>query len=169
MNARVVAAAKVVVMGVAGSGKSSVARACADRLGWPMVEGDDFHAPASVEKMKRGIALTDADRQNWLERLRDLLHDTPAPIVLACSALRRSYREVLRQRSPDLRLVFLDIDQATALQRVSRRRGHIFPSSLVASQFEALERPDGEPGVKVVDATRPLEEVVEEIVRWLAA
>lgn len=161
------APAKVVVMGVAGCGKSSVAQACSERLGWRMVEGDVFHSASSQDKMKRGIALTDDDRWEWLHRLRDVLRDSPDGLFLACSALRRSYRSVLREGAPGLRFVFLDIDPATALQRVSTRRHHIFPASLVASQFETLERPDAEPGVLTLDATAPLPEIVDAVTRWL--
>jgi gluconokinase len=166
--ARPIPRGKVVVMGVAGCGKSSVAKRCARALGWSMVEGDRFHSPQSTEKMRHGVPLTDADRQGWLERLRELLRTHPDGLFLACSALRRSYRDVLRESDPALRFVFLDIDAATARQRVAARRGHIFPDSLVASQFDTLERPDAEPGVLTVDGTQPPSQLVDAIVQWLA-
>src|SRR5512139_439424 len=127
-----------VFMGVAGCGKSSTAQAVAQRLGWPLIEGDDYHADASKAKMKDGIALTDADRAGWLATLGDLLatHQREGtPVLLTCSALKRSYRDLLRARSPGLRFVFLDIDKASAIERVAGRGTlHLFPTSLVDSQ-----------------------------------
>ena len=155
-------------MGVAGCGKSSLAAALAPVLGMPLVEGDDFHPPASVEKMRQGIALTDADRQGWLDRLADELRRHPDGVVLTCSALRRSYRDRLRAASPGLRFAFLEIDRAAALQRVSARAGaHFFSASLVDSQFATLESPVGEAGVLRLDARRPLDAMSADVLAWL--
>jgi len=163
----------VVFMGVAGCGKSSAASAVASRLGWRLVEGDDFHAEASQTKMRQGIALDDQDRAAWLGQLGDMLAEherRTEPIVLTCSALKRSYRQRLRSRCVGLRFVFLEIDPAHALQRVAARAGeHLFPPRLVDSQFATLEPPHGEPGVLCVDALRGRAELAQEIAEWLTA
>ncbi|MCW7539208.1 gluconokinase [Aquabacterium sp. A7-Y] len=159
----------LVVMGVAGCGKSSLGQAVAHALGWTLLEGDDFHAPESVAKMRAGVALDDSDREGWLDRLGEQLRGHPEGVVLTCSALRQRYRDRLRAASPGLRFAFLDLDQATAFQRVASRPGHLFPPSLVASQFATLEPPLAEPGVLRVDARLPLERLCAEVVDWLAA
>jgi gluconokinase len=161
--------AKIVVMGVAGSGKSQFAQSVARRLGYAMLEGDDFHAAASQEKMRAGIALDDADRAPWLARIGSLMASRPQDVVVTCSALKRSYREQLRAHVPDLRFVYLEIDVQTAAQRVEARSGHLFPKSLVTSQFAALESPDGEPGVFKVSALAATQSQVEAVAQWLAA
>jgi gluconokinase len=158
----------LVVMGVAGCGKSSVGAAVAARLGWVLIEGDDFHSQASKAKMRQGVALTDADRRDWLSRLTLELGRHPAGAVLTCSALKRSYRDQLRAGAPGLRFVFLDIDEGTARERVAARAEHLFPPTLVASQFATLESPVGEPGVLRVDATLPLASLVDSVLRWLS-
>lgn len=158
----------LVVMGVAGCGKSSLGQAAARQLGWRLIEGDDYHAPDSVRKMREGVALTDADREGWLDRLGQLMAAETAGVVLTCSALRRAYRERLRAAVPDLRFAFMAIEPATARERVAARPGHIFPPSLVASQFQTLEDPSGEPGVLRLDATLPLDTLTDNVTRWLA-
>jgi gluconokinase len=156
------------VMGVAGSGKSSLGRAVAQAMQLPLIEGDDFHAPASRDKMRRGVPLDDADREGWLDRLCAELHRHPQGAVLSCSALKRSYRERLRGGVPGLRFAFLQIGQSQARERVAARAAeHLFPPSLVASQFATLEPPLGEPGVLCLDAMRPLAELSDEALRWL--
>lgn len=143
----------VVVMGVAGCGKSSLGAALAQALGWTYVEGDAFHAPASIAKMRAGIALDDADRAGWLDELGRQLQAHPQGVVLACSALKRAYRERLRAARADLGFVFIEISRELALSRVAARAAqHLFPASLVDSQFAALESPVGEPGVVAVPA-----------------
>lgn len=163
----------VVFMGVAGCGKSSAASAVAARLGWRLVEGDDFHAEPSKAKMRQGVALDDRDRAVWLAQLGDMLaqHQRRGePIALTCSALKRSYRVLLRSRSAGLRFVFLEIAKPHALKRVAARAGeHLFPPSLVDSQFATLESPRGEPGVLCVDALRSRDELADEIAAWLTA
>jgi gluconokinase len=156
-------------MGVAGCGKSSLGRACADVLGWDLLEGDDFHAPQSLAKMRAGIPLDDADREGWLNRLGQMLKARPQGVVLSCSALRQRYRNQLRAARPGLRFVFLDLDEATARERVAARTGHLFPPSLVASQFATLESPVGEPGVLRLDATAPLDQLRDQVLAWLRA
>lgn len=150
----------VVVMGVAGCGKSEAGARIAQALGLPLIEGDDFHPAANIAKMREGLPLTDADRAGWLAQLARELAARPAGAVLTCSALKRSYRDTLRRGAPGVRFVHLALSPAEAAQRVAARPGHFYPPSLVTSQFTALEDPAGEPGVVAVDATAPLEEVV---------
>ena len=158
----------VVVMGVAGCGKSAVGQRIALATGLPLVEGDEFHPPANIEKMRRGIALQDEDRAGWLDRLGQELQRRPDGAVLTCSALKRSYRDRLRRFVPGLRFVHLALTQEQALGRVAARARPIYPPSLVASQFEALEPPAGEVGVLSVDASQPLDEVAARAVAWLS-
>ena len=158
----------VVVMGVAGCGKSAVGQRIAQDLGLPLIEGDEYHPASNIEKMRQGLALDDDDRAGWLQRLGQELAARPAGAVLTCSALKRSYRDALRAAVPDLRFVHLALSQQQALQRVAARDGHFYPPSLVASQFQALEEPGAEPGVLVVDACLPLDEVARWASVWLA-
>lgn len=158
---------KIVVMGVAGSGKSVLAEHLGARLGCTIVEGDHYHLPASQEKMRAGIALEDADREPWLARIGALLAAHPGDIVLSCSALKRRYRDQIRPHVPGLRFVYIEIDVHTAAKRVESRSGHLFPRSLVTSQFAALESPVGEEGVFTVSALLPTETQVEAVCRWL--
>lgn len=158
----------VVIMGVAGSGKSSLGTAIAAAEGAALVEGDEFHSEASREKMRRGIALTDADRDGWLCTLGDKLRDRPAGLVLTCSALKRAYRDRLREAAPGLRFVFLEIGREEARARVaSRAPAHFFSPTLIDSQFATLESPVGEPGVLRVDALDPLPKLQAEVSAWL--
>lgn len=158
----------IVVMGVSGCGKSSVGQGCADALGWPLCEGDAYHAPESIAKMSAGIPLDDADRAGWLDRLAALLTPEAAAggVVLTCSALRRKYRDRLRAANPRLGFAFLSLDFDQALERVKSRPGHFFSPALVANQFATLESPTGEAGVLTLDATRPLVDLVAEIAAW---
>jgi gluconokinase len=158
----------MVFMGVAGCGKSSLAQAIGDSTGLPVIEGDDFHSEANKAKMSQGIALTDADREGWLDALAAQLAAWPDGVLLTCSALKRAYRQRLRAASPCLRFVFLDIDPGSAHVRVAARAAtHLFPPSLVDSQFAALERPDNESGVLRVDATLPLDVLSGQVRRWM--
>ena len=157
----------MVVMGVAGCGKSSLAAAVAEAERLPLIEGDTFHSACNVEKMRRGVALTDADREGWLALLGAELRAHPQGVVLTCSALRRTYRERLRAASPGLRFAFLDIDREAALRRVhARAAAHFFSSTLVESQFATLESPVGEPGVLWLDATAPLAILQPQLSAW---
>ena len=158
----------VVVMGVSGCGKSSLGLALSQALVLPLVEGDDFHPPANVAKMSAGIALTDEDRADWLRTLGMQLASCGHGAVLTCSALKRSYRTQLRAAAPGLKFVFMRIDVDEAQRRVAERAAaHMFPASLVASQFAALESPEGEPGVLSVPATAPLAASVQAVQDWL--
>lgn len=157
----------VVVMGVAGCGKSSLGHALAQRLGFELIEGDDHHSDSNRQKMRQGTALTDDDRAGWLSTLGRLLARRPGGMVLTCSSLRRTYRNQLRAASPGLRFVFLDITPELARERVAARSSHFFHSGLVDSQFATLEPPMGEPGVLRVDAALPLGASLERVAAWV--
>jgi gluconokinase len=158
----------VVIMGVAGCGKSSLGIELARVLHMAIVEGDDFHSAVSREKMSSGIALNDADRVGWLDRLGSELKNHPEGIVLTCSALKLAYRERLRLASHGLRFVFLEISHEQAKVRVAARgQKHFFATSLIDSQFETLESPVGEAGVLPVDALKPLDALQTQVVQWL--
>jgi gluconokinase len=160
----------IVCMGVAGSGKSSLGALIASRLKLPYIEGDDFHSEQSKRKMRAGHALDDADRAQWLDVLGRELADHRGGAVLACSALRRSYRDRLRTAVPGIGFVFLDIDRAAASLRVSARAPtHLFPASLVESQFATLEPPVNEPDVLRLHATDSLEALAGQALAWIAA
>jgi len=160
----------IVVMGVAGCGKSCVGAAIAARSGGRLIEGDAFHPAENIKKMSAGTPLNDDDRAGWLVRLGQELQATvkngERPI-LTCSALKRRYRETLREAMPGLVLVFLELTPAEAERRVLARPGHFMPASLIDSQFAALESPHGEPLTLPLDATRPIEALAESVDAWL--
>jgi gluconokinase len=134
----------VVVMGVSGSGKSTVGRLLARELGWDFQDGDQFHPAANVEKMHAGIPLSDADRRPWLQAIDDSIdkiRDAQGHAVVACSALKRSYRRILIGDRPDVRLVYLKGDAPLIARRLAGRHGHFMPPELLDSQFQALEEP----------------------------
>ncbi|MEN0130552.1 MAG: gluconokinase [Brevundimonas sp.] len=155
----------VVVMGVSGTGKSTVGRLLAERLGAAFVEGDDLHPAANVERMRAGIPLTDADRAPWLELVRDAMSTAGGDTVVACSALRRAYRDVLRGARGRVRFVHLVVPPAELEQRLSERAGHFMPTALLASQLATLEplAPD-EDGVDLPVASP--DETVDAILAW---
>ncbi|RYF41418.1 MAG: gluconokinase [Comamonadaceae bacterium] len=162
------AAPAIVVMGVAGCGKSSFGQLLAAAAGLACIEGDDYHAPASIDKMKAGRPLNDSDRDVWLDTLGVLLaRQQPQGVVLTCSALRLAYRQRLRAARAGLRFVFLRIAQDEAQRRVAARSGHIFPASLLQSQFDTLESPDGEAGVLTLDAAAPADDNLQRALAWL--
>lgn len=153
----------VVPMGVAGSGKTTVGRLLADQLGWTFVEGDDFHPPENVAKMRRGEPLTDADRMPWLRALRaqiDALAAAGQSAVVTCSALKQAYRDVLACGHPEVRFVWLTAPPGLIRDRLAHRVSHYMPLVLLASQLEALEEPAGVPEF---DATPPPAEVAAAI------
>jgi gluconokinase len=154
----------LVVMGVSGSGKTTVGEALAAALGWRFVEGDSFHPAANVEKMSAGIPLDDDDRRPWLEALAAEIGKDEAAgrsSVVGCSALKRAYRDILRGGAPRVRFVHVHGERALLTERVAHRPGHFFPAALLDSQLAALEPlgPD-EDGV-VVDVALPVAAQVE--------
>lgn len=160
----------LVVMGVSGSGKTETSHAVADALGFRHIEADHFHPEENVARMRAGTPLSDADRVEWLQKLVVEMQraiDDGVGFVLACSALKRRYRDLLRDAVAELRFAHLSIDYDTAVQRVGGRAGHFMPISLVDSQFATLESPEGEPGVLVVDASQSRDQVLVEIVDWM--
>ncbi len=155
----------IVVMGVAGSGKTTVGQALADRLGIVFEDGDSLHPAENVVKMARGEPLTDADREPWLQHLEewmDGLLGSGASGVLACSGLRRAYRERLKDGRA-VNLAFLRVSRQVAADRLRTRTGHFFREELLDSQFAALEEPQPDEDIRVVDATLPVAEVVERL------
>lgn len=159
----------VILMGVSGVGKTTVGRQLADSLGWEFFDGDDFHPDANVEKMERGEPLTDKDRWPWLETLRDFIHERLVqenPAVVACSALKASYREVLLDGNEEAQIVHLQGDYDLIQQRMENRTDHFFDSDLLTSQFEALEPPTSD-DVLTVTVDAPLPAIVETIRRKL--
>jgi gluconokinase len=142
----------VILMGVSGAGKTTIGRLLAHTLGWRFLEGDDFHPPANVAKMHAGVPLTDEDRAPWLETLRGVLAEAVARgenVVLACSALRERYRQVLSVDPAQVRWVYLQGAPALIAKRLAARRGHFMPASLLDSQFNVLEEPREALGVDV--------------------
>jgi gluconokinase len=156
----------VVVMGVAGAGKTAVADPLSERLGWEFAEGDDFHPAANVEKMRTGAPLSDADRRPWLEALRDWTadrHREGRDTVLTCSALKRAYRDLLREADPTTYFVHLNGDPDLLLDRM-RRRQHFMPESLLQSQFDTLEMLEPDESGVLIDVAPPVEEVLARVI-----
>lgn len=149
----------IVLMGVAGCGKTTVGKRLAARLGWTFLDADDYHPPANVEKMRGGHPLTDEDRWPWLDRLNQLLRDGGAT-VLACSALKQKYRDRIAAGVPDIRWVHLAGSFALIESRLAARKGHYMPAALLASQFETLEPPGA---ALTLDVAEPPEVLVERI------
>lgn len=152
---------RVVVMGVTGSGKTTVGSALAARLGARFVDADDLHPTRNVEKMARGRPLTDDDRDPWLHRVGAVLADEQSPIVVACSALTRRYRDIIREHAPDTRFVHLLGQRAVLGDRVSRRRGHFMPATMLDSQFGTLEPLAANEQGMTIDATLDPGTIVE--------
>ncbi|MDC0711083.1 gluconokinase [Stigmatella sp. ncwal1] len=153
----------VILMGVSGVGKTTIGHLLAQELGWRFLEGDDVHPPENVAKMHAGVPLTDADRAPWLDKLRTLLSEAIARgenVVLACSALRESYRRVLSVDPERVRWVYLRGTQTLIAQRLSNRRGHFMPASLLDSQFNVLEEPAEALGVDVSQGPQAVVEAI---------
>jgi gluconokinase len=160
----------VVVMGVSGSGKSTAARALAQRLGVPFCEGDDVHPPANVAKMQAGQPLDDADRAPWLAALNAWMQAHRDGGVVSCSALRRRYRDRLREGlAPPPAFVLLDPSRAVLERRMAARHGHFMPGSLLDSQLATLERPGADEGVLTLSGDGALDATVDTMLDWLAA
>ena len=154
----------IILFGVSGAGKTTLGRLLAAGLGWRFSDADDFHPAANIEKMRRNIPLTDADRLPWLEQLRASIGhwiDNQENAVLACSALKESYRRFLRTDSNEVKLVYLKGDYALLRERLKSRHGHFMSAALLKSQFAALEEPRGNAIVIEVDRSPP--EIIKEI------
>jgi gluconokinase len=160
----------IVVMGVSGCGKSSVGQDLSQALGWRFLEGDAFHPAANVERMAAGIPLTDTDRAGWLQILADEIrhaHAAGESVVLSCSALKRSYRDVLRSADPGLHLVFLQGDHALLARRVAERSHAYMPPSLLDSQLLTLELPMPAERAVTLDVHHPVPTLVAETLAHL--
>ncbi|MGD1015768.1 MAG: gluconokinase [Roseiarcus sp.] len=156
----------LIVMGVSGSGKTTVAALLAGRLGWKFQEGDALHSPANVDKMRHGVPLNDADRLPWLDSIAALVdrwRAEGASGFIACSALKRAYRERIRAGRRDVAFIYLRGARELISARLSRRTGHYMPAGLLASQFEALEEPGADEPVIAVDIGGSPGEIVEAI------
>ena len=162
----------VVVMGVSGSGKTTVGAALARRLGWSFQEGDALHPPKNVAKMRTGIPLDDADRVPWLRAVAariDEWRERGEAGVITCSALKRKYRDMIIGDRKGVRLVYLTAPPAVIAQRLAERHGHFMPASLLESQLATLEPPDADEDALILVVDAPVETVVERIAAALTA
>jgi len=163
----------LVVSGVSGSGKTTVGALIAGRLGWRFADADDFHPDANIEKMRSGVPLTDADRLPWLRAVAVWMDARIADgesAVVACSALKRSYRDLLREgHSDSVQIVFLDVPRAELERRLTSRHGHFFPERLLASQFATLERPTPDERVLIVPVTGDVGETADRVLAAVKA
>jgi gluconokinase len=160
-------AAAIVVMGVSGCGKSAIGEPVAKELSLPVLEGDDFHPEANVERMASGLPLHDEHRWGWLDAIGAAIAEhmrDGGGVVVSCSALKRKYRDRLRGCYPDILFVYLKIDRQTAHKRVGGRKGHFMPETLVESQFADLEPPDADEQAWTMDGTRTIDDLVAAIV-----
>lgn len=157
----------IVLMGVSGSGKTSVGKSLAEQLGWDFYDADDFHPPENIAKMTSGIPLNDSDRAPWLATLQDLISwalKEGRHGVLACSALKERYRQQLLAGNPDVQIVYLKGTYDLIWSRMSKRSDHYMRPHMLKSQFEALEEPTN---ALTVSASRPVNEIVQELVKYL--
>jgi len=158
----------VVVMGVSGSGKSTVGAALAQRLGVPFADADDFHPAANIAKMAAGVPLDDEDRGPWLDAIGEWLAAHPDGAVMSCSALKRSYRDRLRHHARGVEFLHLAGSREVIARRQASRPGHFMPASLLTSQFATLEPLEPDEGGTVVDVGRGVDDIVEQYVEQLA-
>ncbi len=160
----------LVAMGVSGSGKSTIGEKLAERLGWSFEDGDKFHPPSNVAKMSAGQPLTDEDRWPWLQAIANEINrvcEAGGYAVIACSALKRPYRDILVHGRKDVRIIYLKGTQDLIAGRLAQRKGHFMPPGLLASQFKTLEPPDASENPVTVSIDAPVEIIVDDIVRQL--
>lgn len=160
----------IIVMGVSGSGKSSTGAKVAQMLGAKFIDGDDLHPRANIQKMASGAPLNDDDRAPWLERIRDAAYSLEQKSevgVIVCSSLKRQYRDQIRDGNESVKFLFLDGDYELILARMKARHGHFMRESMLQSQFDTLERPDGEAGVCQVNIDGTFEQVVDRAITAL--
>lgn len=151
----------IILMGVSGSGKTAIGRRLSKALNIDFFEGDDFHPKSNVDKMSKGIPLSDEDRVPWLESIRrHILNSNKKDLIVACSALKKSYRDVLKQDISNIKFVYLKGDFELIKRRVENRKNHFMKVNLLKSQFEALEEPKEAIGI---DASKNLYEIIREI------
>lgn len=161
-------AKKILVMGVSGCGKSSVGSEIAERLGLTFFDGDDFHPQHNVDKMSQGVPLTDEDRYGWLKTLNKLFIDSDTAVI-ACSALKPQYRDILRENNQELVIVYLKGDYDTIWSRLSQRDDHYFQGErMLRSQFDTLIEPQSDEAI-FVDIAQPMSQVVDEALQAIAA
>ncbi len=160
----------VILAGVSGSGKTTVGRLLAGGLGWPFADGDSFHSAANIEKMTEGLPLTDDDRWPWLAAIGAWMDERAGvggSAVVACSALKRAYRDALRKDRPEVRIVFLTVDRDAGLARLQARRGHFFSAGLLDSQLADVELPRPAEGVLVLSSRQSPGQLVDAIMSGL--
>lgn len=160
----------LIVMGVSGSGKSTIADSLAERLVWTYEDGDRFHPASNVAKMSAGQPLTDEDRWPWLQAIADEIDrvcEASERAVIACSALKRAYRDILVHGRNDVRIIYLNGTQDLIASRLSLRKGHFMPPGLLASQFKTLEPPGGSENPVTVSIDDSVDAIVDDIIRQL--
>jgi gluconokinase len=151
----------LIIMGVTGAGKTTVGEILSRKLGWKFYDADDFHPKENIEKMAMGISLTDRERLPWLRSLRDFIKGRNEPAVIACSALKKSYRDILEEGRGDIEFVYLKGSPGLIRERLDARKGHFAGAKILESQFEALEEPEG---VLTEDINRVPESIAEDII-----
>lgn len=170
MNAIPNAVHALIIMGVSGSGKTTIAEALAKRIDWPFKDGDSFHPASNVEKMRNGHPLTDEDRWPWLRAIAaeiDRTIDAGEHVVITCSALKRAYRDILIGKRSGVRLIYLKGSRELIGERLRARRGHFMPPQLLDSQFATLQEPLEDENATVVDIAPAVDAIVDNIVRQL--
>jgi gluconokinase len=159
----------LIIMGVSGAGKSTIGQRLAEVLGWPFFEGDDFHSPANIQKMAKGLPLTDADRADWLAVLAQLIHQLDGEgksAVITCSALKAAYRQKLKGGAGEVRFVFLKGSHAQIHKRMQTRRAHYMQPKMLESQFKTLEEPKASEAL-TIDVKQTPKSIVRQIMHTL--